>query len=161
MGRVTLGALVSGSLGAVMYLINSSKKNKTKRSGHGFDGYDVDGYDVDGYDVDGYDVDGYDVYGYDVDGYDVDEEVPDDNRSANTTPDSNYYMDAPIKDTPNRIQPGDVSSTVVNTRDYDADLIICDLDDMVYSSLTVEIPPNEYMRFSCYEVYENLEDYFE
>ena len=137
MGRVTLGALASGSLGAVMYLINSSKKNKAKRSGHGFDGYDVDGYD---------------------------EEVPDDNRSANTTPDSNYYMDAPIKDTPNRIQPGDVSSTVVNTRDYDADLIICDLDDMVYSSLTVEIPPNEYMRISCYEVYddyENLEDYFE
>ena len=139
MGRVTLGALASGSLGAVMYLINSSKKNKEKRSGHGFDGYDVDGYDVD-------------------------EEVPDDNRSANTTPDSNYYMDAPIKDTPNRIQPGDVSSTVVNTRDYDADLIICDLDDMVYSSLTVEIPPNKYMRISCYEVYddyENLEDYFE
>ena len=139
MGRVTLGALASGSLGAVMYLINSSKKNKAKRSGHGFDGYDVDGYDID-------------------------EEVPDDNRSANTTPDSNYYMDAPIKDTPNRIQPGDVSSTVVNTRDYDADLIICDLDDMVYSSLTVEIPPNEYMRISCYEVYddyENLEDYFE
>lgn len=139
MGRVTLGALASGSLGAVMYLINSSKKNKEKRSGHGFDGYDVDGYDVD-------------------------EEVPDDSRSANTTPDSNYYMDAPIKDTPNRIQPGDVSSTVVNTRDYDADLIICDLDDMVYSSLTVEIPPNEYMRISCYEVYddyENLEDYFE
>ena len=139
MGRVTLGALASGSLGAVMYLINSSKKNKEKRSGYGFDGYDVDGYDVD-------------------------EEVPDDNRSANTTPDSNYYMDAPIKDTPNRIQPGDVSSTVVNTRDYDADLIICDLDDMVYSSLTVEIPPNEYMRISCYEVYddyENLEDYFE
>ena len=144
MGRVTLGALASGSLGAVMYLINSSKKNKANRSGHGFDGYDVDGYDVDG--------------------YDVDEEVPDDSRSANTTPDSNYYMDAPIKDTPNRIQPGDVSSTVVNTRDYDADLIICDLDDMVYSSLTVEIPPNEYMRISCYEVYddyENLEDYFE
>ena len=139
MGRVTLGALASGSLGAVMYLINSSKKNKANRSGHGFDGYDVDGYDVD-------------------------EEVPDDSRSANTTPDSNYYMDAPIKDTPNRIQPGDVSSTVVNTRDYDADLIICDLDDMVYSSLTVEIPPNEYMRISCYEVYddyENLEDYFE
>ena len=139
MGRVTLGALASGSLGAVMYLINSSKKNKAKRSGHGFDGYDVDGYDVD-------------------------EEVPDDNRSANTTPDSNYYMDAPIKDTPNRIQPGDVSSTVANTRDYDANLIICDLDDMVYSSLTVEIPPNEYMRISCYEVYddyENLEDYFE
>lgn len=142
MGRVTLGALASGSLGAVMYLINSSKKNKAKRSGHGFDGYDVDGYEVDGYD----------------------EEVVDDNRSANTTPDSKYYMDAPIKDTPNRIQPGDVSSTVVNTRDYDADLIICDLDDMVYSSLTVEIPPNEYMRISCYEVYddyENLEDYFE
>ena len=139
MGRVTLGALASGSLGAVMYLINSSKKNKAKRSGHGFDGYDVDGYDVD-------------------------EEVPDDNRSTNTTPDSKYYMDAPIKDTPNRIQPGDVSSTVVNTRDYDADLIICDLDDMVYSSLTVEIPPNEYMSISCYEVYddyENLEDYFE
>ena len=139
MGRVTLGALASGSLGAVMYLINSSKKNKAKRSGHGFDGYDVDGYDVD-------------------------EEVPDDNRSANTTPDSKYYMDAPIKDTPNRIQPGDVSSTVVNTRDYDADLIICDLDDMVYSSLTVEIPPNKYMSISCYEVYddyENLEDYFE
>ena len=130
MGRVTLGALASGSLGAVMYLINSSKKNKANRSGHGFDGYDVDGYDVD-------------------------EEVPDDNRSANTTPDSKYYMDAPIKDTPNRIQPGDVSSTVVNTRDYDADLIICDLDDMVYSSLTVEIPPNEYMskksrRRSCF-----------
>lgn len=142
MGRVTLGALASGSLGAVMYLINSSKKNKANRSGHGFDGYDVDGYDVDGYD----------------------EEVPDDSRSANTTPDSNYYMDAPIKDTPNRIQPGDVSSTVVNTRDYDADLIICDLDDMVYSSLTVEIPPNKYMSISCYEVYddyENLEDYFE
>ena len=142
MGRVTLGALASGSLGAVMYLINSSKKNKANRSGHGFDGYDVDGYEVDGYD----------------------EEVVDDNRSANTTPDSKYYMDAPIKDTPNRIQPGDVSSTVVNTRDYDADLIICDLDDMVYSSLTVEIPPNEYMRISCYEVYddyENLEDYFE
>ena len=142
MGRVTLGALASGSLGAVMYLFNSSKKNNEKRSGHGFDGYDVDGYDVDGYD----------------------EEVVDDNRSANTTPDSNYYMDTPIKDTPNRIQPGDVSSTVVNTRDYDADLIICDLDDMVYSSLTVEIPPNEYMRISCYEVYddyENLEDYFE
>ena len=139
MGRVTLGALASGSLGAVMNLINSSKKNKANRSGHGFDGYDVDGYDVD-------------------------EEVPDDSRSANTTPDSNYYMDAPIKDTPNRIQPGDVSSTVVNTRDYDADLIICDLDDMVYSSLTVEIPHNEYMRISCYEVYddyENLEDYFE
>tara|TARA_B100000768_G_scaffold25332_1_gene23251 strand:+ start:36 stop:470 length:435 start_codon:yes stop_codon:yes gene_type:complete len=139
MGRVTLGALASGSLGAVMYLINSSKKNKANRSGHGFDGYDVDGYDVD-------------------------EEVPDDSRSANTTPDSNYYMDAPIKDTPNRIQPGDVSSTVVNTRDYDADLIICDLDDMVYSSLTVEIPPNKYMSISCYEVYddyENLEDYFE
>ena len=144
MGRVTLGALASGSLGAVMYLINSSKKNKAKRSGHGFDGYDVDGYDVDG--------------------YDQDEEVVEDNHSTNTTPDSNYYMDAPIKDTPNRIQPGDVSSTVVNTRDYDADLIICDLDDMVYSSLTVEIPPNEYMRISCYEVYddyENLEDYFE
>jgi len=126
MGRVTLVSLVSGSLGAMMYLINSLKKNKEKRSG------------------------------YDVDGYDVDEEVPDDNRSANTTPDSNYYMDAPIKDTPNRIQPGDVSSTVVNTRDYDA--------DMVYSSLTVEIPPNKYMRISCYEVYddyENLEDYFE
>ena len=139
MGRVTLGALASGSLGAVMYLINSSKKNKAKRSGHGFDGYDVDGYDVD-------------------------EEVPDDNRSTNTTPDSNYYMDAPIRDTPNRIQPGDVSSTVANTRDYDANLIICDLDDMVYSSLTVEIPPNEYMRISCYEVYddyENLEAYFE
>ena len=139
MGRVTLGALASGSLGAVMYLINSSKKNKKKRSGYGFDGYDVDGYDVD-------------------------DEVVDDNRSANTTPDSNYYMDAPIKDTPNRIQPGDVSSTVVNTRDYDADLIICDLDDMVYSSLTVEIPPNKYMSISCYEVYddyENLEDYFE
>ena len=139
MGRVTLGALASGSLGAVMYLINSSKKNKEKRSGYGFDGYDVDGYDVD-------------------------EEVPDDNRSANTTPDSNYYMDAPIKDTPNRIQPGHVSSTVVNTRDYDTDLIICDLDDMVYSNLTVEIPPNKYMRISCYELYddyENLEDYFE
>ena len=139
MGRVTLGALASGSLGAVMYLINSSKKNKAKRSGHGFDGYDVDGYDVD-------------------------EEVPDDNRSANTTPDSNYYMDAPIKDTPNRIQPGHVSSNVVNTRDYDTDLIICDLDDMVYSNLTVEIPPNRYMRISCYELYddyENLEDYFE
>ena len=139
MGRVTLGALASGSLGAVMYLINSSKKNKAKRSGHGFDGYDVDGYDVD-------------------------EEVPDDNRSANTTPDSNYYMDAPIKDTPNRIQPGDVSSTVVNTRDYDTDLIICDLDDMVYSNLTVEIPHNKYMRISGYELYddyENLEDYFE
>ena len=139
MGRVTLGALASGSLGAVMYLINSSKKNKAKRSGHGFDGYDVDGYDID-------------------------EEVPDDNRSANTTLDSNYYMDAPIKDTPNRIQPGDVSSTVVNTRDYDTDLIICDLDDMVYSNLTVEIPPNKYMRISCYELYddyENLEDYFE
>lgn len=139
MGRVTLGALASGSLGAMMYLINSSKKNKAKRSGHGFDGYDVDGYDVD-------------------------EEVPDDNRSANTTPDSNYYMDAPIKDTPNRIQPGDVSSTVVNTRDYDTDLIICDLDDMVYSNLTVEIPHNKYMRISCYELYddyENLEDYFE
>ena len=126
MGRVTLVSLVSGSLGAMMYLINSLKKNKEKRSG------------------------------YDVDGYDVYEEVPDDNRSANTTPDSNYYMDAPIKDTPNRIQPGDVSSTVVNTRDYDA--------DMVYSSLNVEIPPNKYMRVSCYEVYddyENLEDYFE
>ena len=126
MGRVTLVSLVSGSLGAMMYLINSLKKNKEKRSG------------------------------YDVDGYDVYEEVPDDNRSANTTPDSNYYMDAPIKDTPNRIQPGDVSSTVVNTRDYDA--------DMVYSSLNVEIPPNKYMRISCYEVYddyENLEDYFE
>ena len=139
MGRVTLGALASGSLGAVMYLINSSKKNKAKRSGYGFDGYDVDGYDID-------------------------EEVPDDNRSANTTPDSNYYMDAPIKDTPNRIQPGHVSSTVVNTRDYDTDLIICDLDDMVYSNLTVEIPPNKYMRISCYEQYddyENLEDYFE
>jgi len=94
----------------------------------------------------------------------TDEEVPDDNRSANTTPDSNYYMDAPIKDTPKRIQPGDVSSTVVNTRDYDTDLIICDLDDMVYSSLTVEIPPNKYMRISGYELYddyENLEDYFE
>ena len=139
MGRVTLGALASGSLGAVMYLINSSKKNKAKRSGHGFDGYDVDGYDVD-------------------------EEVPDDNRSANTTPDSNYYMDAPIKDTPNRIQPGHVSSNVVNTRDYDTDLIICDLDDMVYSNLTVEIPHNKYMRISGYELYddyENLEDYFE
>ena len=139
MGRVTLGALASGSLGAVMYLINSSKKNKAKRSGHGFDGYDVDGYDID-------------------------EEVPDDNRSANTTPDSNYYMDAPIKDTPNRIQPGHVSSTVVNTRDYDTDLIICDLDDMVYSNLTVEIPHNKYMRISGYELYddyENLEDYFE
>jgi hypothetical protein len=134
MGRVTLVSLVSGSLGAMMYLINSLKKNKEKRSGYGFDGYDVD------------------------------EEVPDDNRSANTTPDSNYYMDAPIKDTPNRIQPGDVSSTVVNTRDYDTDLIICDLDDMVYSNLTVEIPPNKYMRISCYELYddyENLEDYFE
>ena len=139
MRRVTLGALASGSLSAIMYLINSSKKNKAKRTGYGFDGYDVDGYDID-------------------------EEVPDDNRSANTTPDSNYYMDAPIKDTPNRIQPGDVSSTVVNARDYDTDLIICDLDDMVYSNLTVEIPPNKYMRISCYELYddyENLEDYFE
>ena len=139
MGRVTLGALASGSLGAVMYLINSSKKNKANRSGHGFDGYDVDGYDVD-------------------------EEVPDDNRSANTTPDSNYYMDAPIKDTPNRIQPGDVSSTVANSRDYDDDLIICDLDDMVYSSLTIEIPANKYKNIGDYEVYddyENEEDYFE
>ena len=139
MGRVTLGALASGSLGAVMYLINSSKKNKAKRSGHGFDGYDVDGYDID-------------------------EEVPDDNRSANTTPDSNYYMDAPIKESSKRIQSGEVSSNVVNTRDYDTDLIICDLDDMVYSSLTVEIPTNNYMRISDYEIYddsENLEDYFE
>ena len=144
MGRVTLGALASGSLSAMMYLINSSKKNKAKRSGYGFDGYDVDGYDVGG--------------------YDQDEEVVEDNHSTNTTPDSNYYMDAPIKDSSKRIQSGEVSSTVVNTRDYDTDLIICDLDDMVYSSLTVEIPTNKYMRISDYEIYddyENLEDYFE
>jgi hypothetical protein len=143
LGKLTLGAVTSGSLSAMLYLINSTKKNKEKRRG-----YDVDGYDVDGYDVDAYN----------------DEEVVDDNLSANTTPDRNYYMDAPIKDKPNRIQPGNVSSTVVNSRDYNTELIICDLDDMVYSSLTVEIPPTKYKNIGDYEVYddnENIEDYFE
>ena len=135
--KLTLGAVASSSLGAVMYLINSTKKTH-KRDGYGFDGYDVDGYN--------------------------DEEVLDKNSSANTTPDSDYYMDAPIKDKPNRVQPGDVSSNVANTRDYDDDLIICDLDDMVYSGLTVEIPPNKYKNIGHYELYddfEKLEYYFE
>ncbi len=71
-------------------------------------------------------------------------------------------MDVSIKESPNRIQPGDVSST--HTPSSSEELVICNLDDMVYSNLTVIIPDNRYKKIGGYVEYvdyERLEEYFE
>lgn len=144
MRNLTLGAMASGSVGAIAYLIKSTKQNKEKRSGHGFDGYDTDGYDVDGY---------------------TDEEVIYGTHSTNTTPDVGYYPDVPIKDKANSNESDDVSSTNADCDESNDDpLIICELDDMVFSNLSVEIPPSRYNRIGDYEVYddyEKIKDFFE
>jgi|TARA_B110000238_G_C15705756_1_gene260351 hypothetical protein len=99
--------------------------------------------------------------GYGFDGYDTDD-YRDETLYDDDAPDDANDMDVSIKESPNRIQPGDVSST--HTPSSSEELVICNLDDMVYSNLTVIIPDNRYKKIGGYVEYvdyERLEEYFE
>jgi hypothetical protein len=99
--------------------------------------------------------------GHGFDGYDIDN-YHDETLYEEDSTDGTYDMDSSVKEPPNRIQSGDVSSkyTPVSSEE----LFICNLDDMVYTNLTVIIPENRYKKIGDYVEYvdyEQLEEYFE
>jgi len=119
-GKLTLGAVTSGSLGMMMYFINSTKKNKKHEPI--FNGYDTDGYF---------------------------ENINDDKC------DITYYGKDNESKKINNIQPIDISSKETNNERYSKSLLISDLDDIVYSNLTIKIPKNKYESIGSYYEYDD------
>lgn len=125
-GKLTLGAVTSGSLGMMMYFINLTKTNKKPEPI--FNGYDTEGYF---------------------------ENINDDKCDL-----SYYGKDKNLKKK-NKTQPIDISSKATNIERYSNSLLISDLDDVVFSNLTVKIPKNNYESVGAYYEYDDHEYFFE
>ena len=125
-GKLTLGAVTSGSLGMMMYFINLTKTNKKPEPI--FNGYDTEGYF---------------------------ENINDDKC------DLSYYGKDKNSKIINKTQPIDISSKETNIERYSNSLLISDLDDVVFSNLTVKIPKNNYESVGAYYEYDDYEYLFE
>lgn len=125
-GKLTLGAVTSGSLGMMMYFINLTKTNKKPEPI--FNGYDTEGYF---------------------------ENINDDKC------DLSYYGKDKNSKKINKTQPIDISSKETNIERYSNSLLISDLDDVVFSNLTVKIPKNNYESVGAYYEYDDHEYLFE
>lgn len=125
-GKLTLGAVTSGSLGMMMYFINLTKTNKKPEPI--FNGYDTEGYF---------------------------ENINDDKC------DLSYYGKDKNSKKINKTQPIDISSKETNIEHYSNSLLISDLDDVVFSNLTVKIPKNNYESVGAYYEYDDHEYFFE
>ena len=125
-GKLTLGAVTSGSLGMMMYFINLTKTNKKQEPI--FNGYDTEGYF---------------------------ENINDDKC------DLSYYGKDKNSKKINKTQPIDISSKETNIERYSNSLLISDLDDVVFSNLTVKIPKNNYESVGAYYEYDDHEYFFE
>ena len=125
-GKLTLGAVTSGSLGMMMYFINLTKINKKPEPI--FNGYDTEGYF---------------------------ENINDDKC------DLSYYGKDKNSNKINKTQPIDISSKETNIERYSNSLLISDLDDVVFSNLTVKIPKNNYESVGAYYEYDDHEYFFE
>lgn len=125
-GKLTLGAVTSGSLGMMMYFINLTKTNKKPEPI--FNGYDTEGYF---------------------------ENINDDKC------DLSYYGKDKNSKKINKTQPIDISSKETNIERYSNSLLISDLDDVVFSNLTVKIPKNNYESVGAYYEYDDHEYFFE
>ena len=125
-GKLTLGAVTSGSFGMMMYFINLTKNKKKPEPI--FNGYDTEGYF---------------------------ENINDDKCDL-----SYYGSDKEFKKI-NNIQPIDISSKETNIERYSNSLLISDLDDVIYSNLTIKIPKNKYESVGAYYEYDDHEFLFE
>ena len=94
---------------------------------------------------------GYDIDGFDIDNYDDEIFYNEETRD----------MDISINEPHNDIQSKDVSD--IRKLSTPEELVICNIDDMVYSNLTVIIPENRNNNGDNmkYIEYEQFEEYFE